>query len=377
MKRIRRMLTFLTAFVLLIGTMAIPALAEGATIEAHTYGQDFDHEYIPGATYIVKDYDGNLCGFTRTGTGRYTWGGSETTLYTDEDGVFFMYDVPSIRLVITQTSIPEGVYEVVNETITIWGTIDNTLNFFNQARTLRLKATDARTNVKLKTSYGLQKNGADVLLTKKSGSSYFDRRNGTGTAVLEAAGTAGVVCYRLDEGTYTATAAAPEGYHTPAAQTVAVSTEHTVTFSMVPTAVQFRRFTSGGTAVDGATYQILDASGRTVRLKQESAGVYAVSSSGNLTTFSTSNGTADIYQLTELGGYTIRETSPAEGYRTGIDAVFTVAADAVPSSPQTVSMAAQEAPKLFLRISMTDEELGSAVNGQFELRDANGNPVGS
>jgi len=172
MKRILRFLTCLTALALMLGAAAVPALAEGVTVEAHTYGQDFEHAYIPGATYIVTDYDGNLCGFTRTADGRYSWGGPETTLYTDADGVLIFSDIPATRLDVIQTSIPDGVYEVINDTITVWGTIDTTLNFFNQARTLKLKAQDDRTGTKLRTSFGLKKNGADVLLIKKSGSNY-------------------------------------------------------------------------------------------------------------------------------------------------------------------------------------------------------------
>ena len=376
MRRIHRLLTLLAAAILLLGTAALPALAEGVTVEAHAYGQDYSGDFIPGVEFNVTDSSGELCGFTRTDAGRYAWGGSETTLGTDASGVLVFTGVPADRLSVTQTTVPEGVYEITNNPITIWGTADNILNFFNQARTLKLRAQDARTGVRLRTSFGLKKDGADVILAKKSGSNYFDLRNGTGTAVLAAAGTSGVTCYRLDEGTYTASAEALPGYHAPGAETVAVTREHTVTFSMVPTAVELQRFTSGGTAVDGAVYQVLDASGRTVRLAQESSGEYAVSSSGSLTTFRTSGGTARIYQLGELGGYTIRETSPAPGYRAGTDAVFTVAADAVPDHPQAVRMSAEEAPKLYLQISQTDPDTGAPVNGVFEITDAGGIPVG-
>ena len=136
MRRIHRLLTLLAAAILLLGTAALPAQAEGVTVEAHAYGQDYSGDFIPGVEFNVTDSSGELCGFTRTDPGRYAWGGSETTLGTDASGVLVFTGVPADRLSVTQTTVPEGVYEITNNPITIWGTADHILNFFNQARTL-------------------------------------------------------------------------------------------------------------------------------------------------------------------------------------------------------------------------------------------------
>lgn len=123
--------------------------------------------------------------------------------------------------------------------------------------------------------------------------------------------------------------------------------------------------------LDGATFRLVDASGKKVKLERQSSGNYRPALDGQ-ETFTTEKGEACIRYL-PCGSYTVEEVSAPDGYTKESPRQFVISGENGAANPVCIAM--QDMP-LALEFRKVDAENGAALDGcVFSLKDADGNVV--
>ena len=123
--------------------------------------------------------------------------------------------------------------------------------------------------------------------------------------------------------------------------------------------------------LDGATFRLVDASGKAVNLERQSPGNYRPEQDGQQT-FTTKKGEACIRYL-PCGSYTVEEVSAPEGYTKESPRQFVMSGENGAANPVRIAM--QDMP-LALEFRKVDAGSGAALDGcVFSLKDADGNVV--
>ena len=323
----------------LIKTITPKSLSGLIRIIANAYGNGYYHaENIDGIpVFNVKDGSNTDVRFSMLCPGVYVEDSSGPILNLPAvNGRVILFFSTQGSMSIYLNTVPDFVYSISGNPITVNTYADNTINFFANVRFLRLRLFDDRTGSGMTVKYIIIKNGSALRFAKKTAQNVFKMDDGTGDEQITGQS---VRFYNLEAGTYTAhIEPVDSGYHDLSdwSGTLADSTK-TVSLHFVPTGVEFHRFNED-VPIDGGIYQILDSEGNIVKLTQSPQGTYTAG--GSASTFTTLNGVANIFRLDELGEYTIVELTSPSGYQTGEDQTFTVSVTATPSNMQEVSMPA-------------------------------------
>ena len=121
--------------------------------------------------------------------------------------------------------------------------------------------------------------------------------------------------------------------------------------------------------LDGATFRLVDASGKAMNLEQQSSGNYRPALDGQ-ETFTTEKGEVCIRYL-PCGSYTVEEVSAPEGYTKESPRQFVISGENGAANPVRIAM--QDMP-LALEFRKVDAESGAALDGcVFSLKGADGN----
>ena len=252
------------------------------------------------------------------------------------------------------------------------------VRFANAPTLLLLTKSDAATREPLDgaTFRLLDENGNVVRLDALSSGNYKPGESGQETFTTQK----GEAYLRyLAPGNYTVEeVSAPSGYIMDAPKAVTLTDANSaanpvrVTMQDAPLALEFRKLDAETDApLDGCTFGLKDADGKTVHLRKVSDGVYTPDEKGSAT-FTTSDGKATIARI-DPGTYTLCEITPADGYAQAQDVHVTVTQTSTADKPVTVTMKNQ---KLALRITKVDAQTRQTLPGAaFQLTDAHGKTV--
>lgn len=333
---------------------------------------------IGNIIFTLLDSNGTAVKLSKAADGSYRPDANgSTVIVTDASGRAKVMYLPKGKYTLRETT-PAGYKPQADSAVNLTGGANVTVK--NEPLALALTKVDGYTG---KTLAGiaftlLDASGNPVKLTKKSDGVYHCDPNGTPGFVTGDNGKA--VIYYIPTGTYTVreTAETATGYSTPKDVRVTVTNDNVsenpavVRFENTPITLEFNKSDAlTKEPLDGGVFQLKDASGAVVKLKEIEAGSYRPDSDGEAT-FTTKNGEAVFRYLTPQN-YTISEVTPPSGYKADADKAVSVTAANDVSSAAKVAM--QDQP-LAIEFSKTDALTGKAIDGgAFTLLDKDGKVV--
>lgn len=338
---------------------------------------------LPGVRFSLRDADGNAVPIQSIAEGLYYFNASAqgNTLVTGADGKATVHYLPAG--VYTLEEEPQAGYAQaapVQVAVSTGSGLSEPaqVRFANAPTLLLLTKSDAATREPLDgaTFRLLDENGNVVRLDALSSGNYKPGESGQETFTTQK----GEAYLRyLAPGNYTVEeVSAPSGYTMDAPKAVTLTDANSaanpvrVTMQDAPLALEFRKLDAETDApLDGCTFGLKDADGKTVQLRKVSDGVYTPDEKGSAT-FTTSDGKATIARI-DPGTYTLCEITPADGYAQAQDVHVTVTQTSTADKPVTVTMKNQ---KLALRITKVDAQTRQTLPGAaFQLTDAHGKTV--
>lgn len=338
---------------------------------------------LPGVRFSLRDADGNAVPIQSIAEGLYDFNASAqgNTLVTGADGKATVHYLPAG--VYTLEEEPQAGYAQaapVQVAVSTGSGLSEPaqVRFANAPTLLLLTKSDAATREPLDgaTFRLLDENGNVVRLDALSSGNYKPGESGQETFITQK----GEAYLRyLAPGNYTVEeVSAPSGYTMDAPKAVTLTDANSaanpvrVTMQDAPLALEFRKLDAETDApLDGCTFGLKDADGKTVHLRKVSDGVYTPDEKGSAT-FTTSDGKATIARI-DPGTYTLCEITPADGYAQAQDVHVTVTQTSTADKPVTVTMKNQ---KLALRITKVDAQTRQTLPGAaFQLTDAHGKTV--
>ncbi len=333
---------------------------------------------MQGITFTMLDSNGTAVKLSKAADGTYRPDSNGSTdIVTDASGKAKVMYLPKGKYTLRETT-PAGYKPQADAAVNLTGGANVTAK--NEPLALMLTKVDSFTG---KTLAGiaftlLDASGNPVKLTKKSDGVYHYDPNGTVGFVTGDNGTATV--YYIPTGAYTVreTTETATGYAEAKDVPVTVTNDNgseapaTVRFANDPITLEFNKSDAlTKEPLDGGVFQLKDASGAVVKLKQIEAGSYRPDKDGG-ETFITKNGEAVIRYLTPQK-YTISEVTPPSGYKADADKTVNVTAANDVSNAAKASM--QDQP-LAIEFAKTDALTGKAIDGgSFALLDKEGKTV--
>ncbi len=329
-------------------------------------------------TFTLLDASGNAVKLSKAADGTYRPDGNgSTTIVTDANGRAKVMYLPKGKYTLRETT-PAGYKPQADSAINLTGGANVTVK--NEPLALALTKVDSYTG---KTLAGiaftlLDSSGNPVKLTKKADGVYHYDPNGTAGFVTGADGK--TVIHYIPAGAYTVreTTETATGYAAPKDVSVTVTNDNgsenpaVVRFENTPITLEFNKADAlTKEPLDGGVFQLNDAGGAVVKLKEIEAGSYRPDSDGEAT-FTTKNGETVFRYLTPQQ-YTISEVTPPSGYKADADKTVTVTAANDVSNAAKASMHDQP---LAIEFSKTDALTGKTIDGgSFTLLDKDGKAV--
>ena len=334
---------------------------------------------MAGISFTLLDSTGTAVKLAKTADGSWQPSASGTsTFVTDANGKAKITGLTPGRYTVRETPLPG--YAPQSDKVADLTSKSASLSFVNAPLAFAMTKVDSFTG---KTLAGvaftlLDSAGNPVKLKRQGDGVYHYDPNGTAGFVTGADGKALILyipagSYILRETTETATgyAAAKD---VPVSVTNASGTDApaTVRFQNDPITLEFNKSDAlTKEPLDGGVFQLKDAAGAIVKLKQIEAGSYRPDSGGEAT-FTTKNGEAVIRYLTPQQ-YTITEVTPPKGYKADTDKTVTVAAANDVGNAAKASMQDQAIAITFTKTdTLTDKAIDGGV---FTLLDKNGKAV--
>lgn len=326
---------------------------------------------IDGAVFELRQ-GGNAVGLTKTANGKYMYGGS-TTQFTTSGGTALVEYLPEGSYQLVEVSGPSAGYIISgNINVSLTGNKDVTVE--NKPTELHIQKTDKLTGATMPNVEFRLKNasGQVVKLAKVKDGEYKPDNNGADTFKLDIYGKVGI--YYLPQGQYTVEELPLAGFADLPAQSVTVGTSPAtvkidndpLTFRLVKTDSHTDK------PMPNVKFNIIDASGKIVKLASMGNGAYKPDSNGSDTFSTWTDGSATIYYLPK-GSYTIREAEPVPSYAIPDEQKITITGSNGMGNPVRIGV---ENEPLTLEFEKTDALTGEYLDGAvFRLLDESGNVV--
>ena len=355
------------------GTVTI----ENVPTEVNVTKQDsLTGERLAGMQFSLLDGNGERMTLTRGADGVYrpdAQGNANFT--TDENGQAKILGLPQGSYAIAE-SVHEG-YAALDASPRFELTVRADVTITNEPLTLEIAKVDGYTDEGMSGVGFVLKDaqGARVTLQKTADGVYVFDRTAQGDTLATGADGKATVHYLLT-GVYTLEEETQTGYAQTEPVQVTVSAGNglsdpvQVRFVNDPTVLILTKSDAATREpLDGATFRLVDASGKMVKLERQSSGNYRPAQDGQ-ETLTTEKGEAYIRYL-PCGSYTVEEVSAPEGYTADAPKTVTVTDASDVDHPVRVNM--QDMP-LALEFRKVDAESGATLDGcVFSLKDADGN----
>ena len=285
--------------------------------------------------------------------------------------------------------LPQGSYAIAESVHEEYAALDASPRFeltvqadvtiTNEPLTLEITKTDGYTGEGMSGVGFVLKDaqGARVTLRKNADGVYVFDQTAQGDALVTGADGKATVYY-LPVGVYMLEEEMQDGYVQTEPVQVTVSAGNglsdpvRVRFVNDPTVLILTKSDAATREpLDGATFRLVDASGKAMNLEQQSSGNYRPALDGQ-ETFTTEKGEACIRYL-PYGSYTVEEVSAPDGYTKESPRQFVISGENGAANPVRIAM--QDMP-LALEFRKVDAGSGDALDGcVFSLKGADGNVV--
>lgn len=333
---------------------------------------------MQGVSFTLLDSSGTAVKLSKTADGTYRPDANgSTAIVTDAQGKAKVLYLPKEKYTLRETTFA-GYKPQADITINLTGEANVTVK--NEPLALALTKVDSYTGKALAgiAFTLLDGSGNAMTLSKQSDGMYHFDENGTAGFVTGDNGKA--IIYYIPAGTYTVreTTEIATGYATSKDVSVTVTSDNgsetpaMVCFENTPITLEFNKSDAlTKEPLDGGVFQLKDASGTVVKLKEIEAGSYRPDSDG-AETFTTKNGEA-VFRYLIPQQYTISEVTPPSGYKTDTDKTVKVTAANDVSNAAKATM--QDQP-LAIEFTKTDALTDKAIDGgSFTLLDKNGKTI--